>query len=64
MPVILILRDQVFELEGTLTVNDALRKLGLSLESHLVTREGKLLNDNEVLRNGEKVKIVAVISGG
>ena len=64
MPVILILRDQVFELEGTLTVKDALRKLGLSLESHLVTREGKLLNDNEVLRNGEKVKIVAVISGG
>lgn len=64
MPVILILRDQVFELEGTLTVKDALRKLGLSLESHLVTREGKLLNDNEVLRNGENVKIIAVISGG
>lgn len=64
MPVILTLRDQTFELEGTLTVKDALRKLGLSLESHLVVRDGQLLNDNEVLRNGEKVKIIAVISGG
>lgn len=64
MPVILTLRDQTFELEGTLTIKDALRKLGLPLESHLVVRDGQLLNDNEVLRNGEKVKIIAVISGG
>lgn len=64
MPVILILRKQEFQLEGTLTVKDALKKLDLSLESHLVVRDGDLLTENDVLRNGETVKIIAAISGG
>lgn len=64
MPVTLTLRGQVFELEGTIKVRDALRKLNLSIESHLIVRDCKLLNDNEVLRDGDSVKIVAVISGG
>lgn len=64
MPVILILRKQEFQLEGTLTVKDALKKLDLSPESHLVVRDGNLLTENDVLRNGETVKIIAAISGG
>lgn len=64
MPVILILRRQEFQLEGTLTVKNALKKLDLSLESHLVVRDGDLLTENDVLRNGETVKIIAAISGG
>jgi sulfur carrier protein ThiS len=64
MPVTLIYRKQEFRLEGTLTVKDALQKLDLSPASHLVTRDGELLNDLEPLRNGEVVKIVPAISGG
>lgn len=64
MPVILILRKQEFQLEGTLMVKDALKKLDLSPESHLVVRDGNLLTENDVLRNGETVKIIAAISGG
>ncbi|MEW6180830.1 MAG: MoaD/ThiS family protein [Chloroflexota bacterium] len=64
MPVILIYRKQKLELEGTITVRDALKQLGLSPESHLVIRNGELLNENDTLRNGEEVKIVSAISGG
>ncbi|MHB0988225.1 MAG: MoaD/ThiS family protein [Bellilinea sp.] len=64
MPVILILRRQEFQLEGTLSVKDALRQLNLSPESHLVVRGGELLTENDALRNGETVKIVSAISGG
>ncbi len=64
MPVTLILRKKEYYIEGTLTVKDALKQLGLSPESHLVVRDGLLLNENDVLRNGEVVKLVAVISGG
>ena len=64
MLVILILRKQEFKLEGTLTVKDALHQLNLSPESHLVVREGELLTENDSLRNGETVKIIAAISGG
>ena len=64
MSVALIYRKQEFHLEGTLTVKDALQKLNLSPASHLVTRDGELLNELEPLRNGEVVKIVPAISGG
>lgn len=64
MPVTLVLRKKEYFVEGTVTVRDALKQLGLSPESHLVVRDGQLLNENDVLRNGEVVKLVAVISGG
>lgn len=64
MPVTLVLRKKEYTVEGTISVKDALKQLGLSPESHLVVRDGQLLNENDVLRNGEVVKLVAVISGG
>lgn len=64
MPVTLILRKKEYTVEGTITVKEALKQLGLSPESHLVVRDGKLLTENDALRNGEVVKLVAVISGG
>lgn len=64
MPVILIYRKQKLEVEGTLTVREALQQLGLSPESHLIVRDGELLNENDVLRNGEEVKVISAISGG
>lgn len=64
MPVTLILRKQEFEVEGTVTVKEALEQLGLSPESHLAVRDGQLLTENEPLRNGEVIKLVPVISGG
>ncbi|WP_299024824.1 MoaD/ThiS family protein [uncultured Thermanaerothrix sp.] len=64
MPVVLILRKQEFQIEGTITVKEALRRLNLSPESHLVVRNGELLNENDVLRDGDVVKIVPSISGG
>ncbi len=64
MPVTLILRKKEYTVEGTISVKDALKQLGLSPESHLVVLNGRLLNENDVLRNGEVAKLVAVISGG
>ncbi len=64
MPVILIFRKQEYLLEGTITVKEALKQLGLSSESHLVVNQGELLNENDVLRNGDTVKIISAISGG
>jgi len=60
----LILRKQEYLVEGTITVKEALKRLDLSIESHLVVRDGQLLTENDVLRNGETVKIVSAISGG
>ena len=66
MAIIFILRKQEIplEIEKTLMVKEALERLGYSCETHLVVRDGELLNDNEPLRDGDRVKLIPVISGG
>ncbi len=59
------LRKQEFQLEGpSIQVKSALQQLNLSPEAHLLVRGGELLNENDYLKDGDEVKIVAVISGG
>ncbi len=65
MPIKLTLRKKEFQLDGTsIQVKTALQQLNLSPEAHLVVRNGELLNENDWLKDGDEVKIVAVISGG
>ena len=65
MTIRLIFRKKEFELEGkSVQVKQAYELLNLSPEAHLMVRNGELLNENDWLRDGDEVKIVAVISGG
>ena len=60
----LIYRDKVWELKGGMTVRDAILKVGLNPESVLATRDGKVINEEEITRDDDEIKLVAVISGG
>lgn len=60
----IILRNQEYEVKGGMTLRDALAKLGINRESVLATRNGTLITDDEILRPGETIRLVAVISGG
>ncbi len=65
MAIKLTLRKKEYELEGkSIQVKMALQQLNLSPEAYLLVREGELLNENDFLKDGDVVKIVAVISGG
>lgn len=65
IPIKLILRKKEYELEGkTIQVKQALQQLDLSPEAYLLVRAGELLNENDLLHDGDVIKIVAVISGG
>jgi thiamine biosynthesis protein ThiS len=57
-------RNKRFEVKENLTARDALKKIGVDPESVLVTVNGKLVTDDIVLRAGDQVKLVAVVSGG
>jgi sulfur carrier protein ThiS len=57
-------RNKKFEVKENITARDALKKIGIDPESVLVTVNGKLVTDDVVLRQGDVVKLVAVISGG
>lgn len=66
MAIIFILRKREIplEIEKTLMVKEALMRLGFSIDTHLVVRDGEMLNENEALRDGDRVKLIPVISGG
>jgi sulfur carrier protein ThiS len=57
-------RDKTFDVKPNSTARDALKKIGIDPESVLVTVNGKLTTDDVVLREGDQVKLVAVVSGG
>jgi len=42
----------------------ALQKCNIIPESVIATREGEMILDDEILKDGDEVKLVAVISGG
>jgi len=60
----LVYRDRQWELPAGMTVRDAIIKCGLNPELVLAVRGGKLINEATILKAGDEIKLVAVISGG
>jgi sulfur carrier protein ThiS len=63
-PAKLILREKEYPARPGSTVRHALQKAGIQPESVLITRAGELLTDDEILRDGDVIRLVSVISGG
>ncbi len=57
-------RDKQWELKGGITGRDALKKIGVDPESVLLIVNGELCTDDVILKPEDKVKLVAVVSGG
>lgn len=64
MNAIIRIQDEEHEVRPGMTVRAALLKLDISPESVLVTREGELLTDAELIRDGDRLRLIPVISGG
>ena len=60
----LILRDKEYEVRPGMDLLAALEKCGILSESVIATRDGELILDDEILKEGDVIRLVAVISGG
>jgi sulfur carrier protein ThiS len=60
----LILRKQEFEVRPGMALIDALKKCNILPESVIATRNGEVITEDELLKNDDIVKLIAVISGG
>ena len=60
----LVLRDQEYEVKPGMTLLSALQKINVVPESVIATRAGEMILEDEILREGDEVKLIAVISGG
>ena len=64
MAVKLILRDRTYEVKPGMTLLDSLKKVNILPESVIATRAGEMILEDEILKDGDEVKLIAVISGG
>ena len=60
----LILRGKEYEVKSGMTLRHAILKIGQQPEAVLATREGEMITEDEILREGDVIKLIAVISGG
>ncbi|HEY5731306.1 MAG TPA: MoaD/ThiS family protein [Anaerolineales bacterium] len=60
----LILRDKEYDVKSGMNLLSALKKCNIIPESVIATRDGEMILDDEILKEGDVVKLVAVISGG
>lgn len=60
----LVLRGKEYEVKPGMTLLDSLKKIDVLSESVIAVRGGEMILDDEILKDGEVVKLVAVISGG
>lgn len=64
MTVKLVLRDKQFEIRPGMTLLSSLQKIEVLPESIIATRGGEMILEDEILNDGDEVKLIAVISGG
>ncbi|MEW6030190.1 MAG: MoaD/ThiS family protein [Chloroflexota bacterium] len=64
MTVKLVLRDKQFEIRPGMTLLSSLQKIEVLPESVIATRGGEMILEDEILNDGDEVKLIAVISGG
>ena len=60
----LILRKQEYESRPGMTLLDALKKNNILSEGVICTREGELITDDEILKDGDVINLISAISGG
>jgi sulfur carrier protein ThiS len=66
MSVTIIIRKKKYEIENTqdLNVRKAMEYVNILPEAYLTVRDGEILTEREILRDGDIVKFIPVISGG
>jgi sulfur carrier protein ThiS len=64
MPVKLVLRGKEYEVKPGMTLRHSLLKVEINPVSVLATRQGELITEEEILHEGDVIKLVAVVSGG
>ena len=60
----LILRKQEYESRPGMTLLDALKKNNILSEGVICTRDGELITDDEILKDGDVINLISAISGG
>jgi sulfur carrier protein ThiS len=64
MPAKVAFKDEEFEVKAGITAKQALAEIGVAWQTVLITRDGVLISGDEILKEGEIIKLVPAVSGG
>lgn len=64
MAVNILYRGQVIEVPPGMPLRDVLIMNDIQPENHIAVRDSKIIDEDEVLLDGEVIRIVSIISGG
>jgi sulfur carrier protein ThiS len=64
MSVKIIMRGKEYEVKPGMNLLSALGKIGILPEAVIATCNGEMILEDEILKDGDVVKLVSVISGG
>jgi sulfur carrier protein ThiS len=64
VPAKLTYRGETYEVPDGLSVKEALIQIGLEPQLYLAVRDGRLVTEDQKLKPGDQVKLVAIVSGG
>lgn len=64
VPARITYRDRTYEVTEGLSVKEALIQIGLEPQLYLAVRDGKLVTEDQKLKPDDKIKLVAIVSGG
>lgn len=60
----LLLRGKEYEVRSGMNLLDAIKKIGIMPTGVLGIREGELITEDEILKDGDVIHLVSAISGG
>ena len=60
----LVLRKQEFEVHAGMTLLSALQKINILPEGVIAVRNGELIEEDEILKDGDVIQLISAISGG
>ena len=60
----IVLRKDEYEVRPGMTLLSALKKIDILPEAVIAILEGELIEEDEILKDGQVIKLVSVISGG
>jgi len=59
-----IIKNKSILVPAGIPLHKAFRILHLNANAHLAVRNGELITEDEMLKNGDCIELIAVISGG
>jgi sulfur carrier protein ThiS len=60
----IVLKNKTYEVRSGIPLHKVFKQLDLPLNAYLAVREGVLITEDEMVKSGDRIKIMAVISGG